>query len=89
MKDATLKQTGVVLTIVGAIALMIATGLMISSFQGAQAGPSSASELANGVSLSFVQSALGMPLFLTGIVLLILSWLRGHNPKRFMINHEN
>ena len=89
MKRLTLKQTGVLLTIIGAIALTVSTGLMMSSFHTVQTEPSSATELAEGLSLSLIPSKIGMPLFLGGLVILFVSWLR--EPKRhgFVVNRRD
>lgn len=88
MKRWTLKQTGVMLMIIGAIALSVSTGLMMLPFHVAQIEPTSATDLAKGFSFSLIPSKIGMPLFLGGLVVLLVSWLREPKRQGFVVNRR-
>jgi len=74
MSNLKLKQVGSKLILLGLVALLATTAMMIAEFQNvANVVPS---ELANGIQPTLIPSMIGMPLLLAGVVMFLLGWFR-------------
>ena len=83
MKNKRLKRTGVILILAGMIGVVITIAGMIGAFRKASSTGSTLSpeDYAKDIAGALLPVAIGSPLILAGLVLVLLGWWRAHSTE--------
>ena len=80
MKSTNLKRTGLALMLAGMVGVGMTVVGMLETFK-AQTSYSAPAALAEGISSSLLPASIGGPLFLAGLIFVLLVWWRGREEK--------